>query len=102
VIVFVRIRIAYPKASSACLSAVHSIPKAHDVDTAINSFTRSVQLDPDNGESWNNLAALNTLRKRSKEAFREALKYKRNSWQMWENFAQVSADVNNFAHVKVS
>lgn len=32
--------------------------QAHDVDTAINAFTRSVQLDPDNGESWNNLAAL--------------------------------------------
>jgi cytochrome c-type biogenesis protein CcmH/NrfG len=32
--------------------------KARELDSAINAFTRSVQLNPENGESWNNLAAL--------------------------------------------
>jgi hypothetical protein len=38
-------------------------------------------------------------KKKSKEAFvafREALKFKRNSWQMWENFAEVALDISNF------
>ncbi|KAK1369041.1 hypothetical protein POM88_035133 [Heracleum sosnowskyi] len=32
--------------------------KARDVEKAIAGFTRSVQLDPDNGEAWNNIACL--------------------------------------------
>jgi hypothetical protein len=32
--------------------------QARELDSAINAFTRSVQLNPENGESWNNLAAL--------------------------------------------
>jgi cytochrome c-type biogenesis protein CcmH/NrfG len=53
--------------------------QARELDSAINAFTRSVQLNPENGESWNNLAALNMHKKKSKEAFvafREALKFK--------------------------
>jgi hypothetical protein len=34
------------------------ILQARELDSAINAFTRSVQLNPENGESWNNLAAL--------------------------------------------
>lgn len=73
--------------------------KARDVSKALDGFTRAVQLDPDNGEAWNNIACLHMIRKKSKEAFiafKEALKIKRNSWQMWENYGQVAADVGNF------
>ncbi|XP_048138112.1 tetratricopeptide repeat protein 27 homolog isoform X2 [Rhodamnia argentea] len=72
--------------------------KARDIEKALDGFTRAVQLDPDNGEAWNNIACLHMIKKRSKEAFiafKEALKFKRNSWQLWENFSQVAFDVGN-------
>ncbi|KAL5541482.1 hypothetical protein UlMin_009192 [Ulmus minor] len=74
--------------------------KARDVDKALDAFTRAVQLDPENGEAWNNIACLHMVKKRSKEsfiAFKEALKFKRNSWQLWENFGQVAVDVGNLS-----
>ncbi|KAG9153932.1 hypothetical protein Leryth_024030 [Lithospermum erythrorhizon] len=74
--------------------------KGRDTDKALDGFTRAVQLDPDNGEAWNNVACLHMVKKKSKEAFiafKEALKFKRNSWQMWENFSHVAADVGNFS-----
>ncbi|KAH9707026.1 TPR REGION domain-containing protein [Citrus sinensis] len=51
--------------------------KARDVEKALDGFTRAVQLDPDNGEAWNNIACL------------------RNSWQLWENYSHVALDVGN-------
>ncbi|EXB68722.1 Tetratricopeptide repeat protein 27-like protein [Morus notabilis] len=51
--------------------------KARDVEKALDGFTRAVQLDPENGEAWNNIACL------------------RNSWQLWENYGQVALDVGN-------
>ncbi|CAN1843491.1 Tetratricopeptide repeat protein 27 homolog [Linum perenne] len=72
--------------------------KARDVDKALDGFTRAVQLDPDNGEAWNNIACLHMIKKKSKEsfiAFNEALKFKRDSWQMWENYGHVAMDVDN-------
>ncbi|KAH1121378.1 hypothetical protein J1N35_004538 [Gossypium stocksii] len=72
--------------------------KARDVEKALDGFTRAVQLDPENGEAWNNIACLHMIKKKSKEsfiAFKEALKYKRDSWQMWENYSQVAFDVGN-------
>ncbi|KAH9607986.1 hypothetical protein KSS87_016735 [Heliosperma pusillum] len=72
--------------------------KARDINKAVDGFTRAVQLDPDNGEAWNNLACLHMMRNKSEEAFiafKEALKFKRNSWQMWKNFGPVAADVGN-------
>ncbi|KAL0843223.1 hypothetical protein Bca101_016468 [Brassica carinata] len=72
--------------------------KARDVQKALDAFTFAVQLDPDNGEAWNNIACLLMIKKKSKEsfvAFKEALKFKRDSWQMWENFSHVAMDVGN-------
>ncbi|GAU16836.1 hypothetical protein TSUD_367830 [Trifolium subterraneum] len=53
--------------------------KARDVEKALDAFTRAVQLDPENGEAWNNIACLHLIKKKSKEAFiafKEALKFK--------------------------
>ncbi|VVA28890.1 PREDICTED: tetratricopeptide repeat [Prunus dulcis] len=72
--------------------------KARDTEKALDAFTRAVQLDPENGEAWNNIACLHMIKKKSKEsfiAFREALKFKRNSWQLWENYSHVAVDVGN-------
>ncbi|KAG6487869.1 tetratricopeptide repeat protein 27 homolog isoform X1 [Zingiber officinale] len=72
--------------------------KARDTDKALDAFTRAVQIDPDNGEAWNNVACLHMVKKKSKAAFiafKEALKFKRNSWQLWENFSYVALDIGN-------
>ncbi|KAA0032517.1 tetratricopeptide repeat protein 27-like protein [Cucumis melo var. makuwa] len=72
--------------------------KARDIDKALDGFTRAVQLDPENGEAWNNIACLHMIKKRNKEAFiafKEALKFKRNSWQLWENYSHVALDTGN-------
>ncbi|XP_078447813.1 protein prenylyltransferase superfamily protein [Wolffia australiana] len=74
--------------------------KARDLDKAVDAFTRAVQVDPDNGEAWNNIACLHKMKKRSKEsfvAFKEALKFRRNSWQLWENYSHVAFDIGNIA-----
>ncbi|PKA64070.1 putative UDP-N-acetylglucosamine--peptide N-acetylglucosaminyltransferase SPINDLY [Apostasia shenzhenica] len=72
--------------------------KARDIERAVDGFTRAVQLDPENGEAWNNIACLHMINKKSKPAFiafKEALKFRRNNWQMWENFSHVALDVCN-------
>lgn len=72
--------------------------KARDVDKALVGFTKAVQFDPENGEAWNNIACLHMIRKRSEEAFiafNEALKFKRDSWQMWAQYSHVALDVGN-------
>ncbi|PIA48973.1 hypothetical protein AQUCO_01300087v1, partial [Aquilegia coerulea] len=53
--------------------------KARDMEKALEGFQRAVQLDPDNGEAWNNLACVHMIKKRNKEAFisfTEALKFR--------------------------
>jgi tetratricopeptide (TPR) repeat protein len=35
--------------------------QARDVEKALDGFTRAVQLDPENGEAWNNIACLYAL-----------------------------------------
>lgn len=32
--------------------------QARDVEKALDAFTHAVQLDPENGEAWNNIACL--------------------------------------------
>ncbi|XP_020213040.1 tetratricopeptide repeat protein 27 [Cajanus cajan] len=74
--------------------------KARDIEKALDAFTRAVQLDPENGEAWNNIACLHMIKKKSKEsfiAFKEALKFKRNSWQLWENYSHVAVDIGNIS-----
>ncbi|XP_027904629.1 tetratricopeptide repeat protein 27 homolog [Vigna unguiculata] len=74
--------------------------KAQDKEKALDAFTRAVQLDPENGEAWNNIAGLHMIKKKNKEAFiafKEALKFKRNSWQMWENYGFVAVDIGNIS-----
>ncbi|PRQ55100.1 putative tetratricopeptide-like helical domain-containing protein [Rosa chinensis] len=71
-----------------------------DIEKSLDGFTRAVQLDPENGEAWNNIACLHMIKGKSKEAFmafREALKFKRNSYQLWENYSHVALDVGNVA-----
>ena len=59
----------------------------------LQAFTKCTQHEPDNGEAWNNIAALWTQLERPREAFSaacEATKHKRGSWQTWENYAHAA------------
>ncbi|WVZ18413.1 hypothetical protein V8G54_005735 [Vigna mungo] len=53
--------------------------QAQDKEKALDAFTRAVQLDPENGEAWNNIACL------------------RNSWRMWETYGFVAVDIGNIS-----
>uniref|UniRef100_A0A0E0LK49 Uncharacterized protein n=1 Tax=Oryza punctata TaxID=4537 RepID=A0A0E0LK49_ORYPU len=72
--------------------------KDKDLEKAVDAFTRSVQIDPENGEAWNNIACLHMIRGRSQaavQAFKEAVKFKRNSWEVWDNYSKVLLDTGS-------
>ncbi len=65
----------------------------------LQAFTRCAQQEPDNGEAWNNLAAIHLQLQRPAEAFNalsEAVKVKRDSWQTWGNYAQAAAQTGHW------
>eukprot|EP00887_Chlorella_sp_A99_P004614 scaffold4.g4614.t1 len=97
--------------------------KEKQYERALQAFTRSAQLEPENGEVWHNLAAIHMHLARWPQAFnalsgkgaagarrggareasvagagsaRQAVKHKRDSWQTWENYAQVAARVGQW------
>ena len=43
--------------------------KAPDPGKALDAFTRVIQLDPENEDAWNNIACLQTMKKRGKECW---------------------------------
>ncbi|KAG0448913.1 hypothetical protein HPP92_027599 [Vanilla planifolia] len=93
------VEVFWPVVHTTGATMVLQIPLARDIDRAVDGFTRAVQLDPENGEAWNNIACLHMINKKSKPAFiafKEALKFRRNSWQLWENYSHVALDVGNF------
>lgn len=56
----------------------------------VQAYTRCAQLEPENGDAWNNLAAVHLQGERWLEAYSalgEAIKLKRGSWQTWSNYA---------------
>ncbi|GIM17240.1 hypothetical protein Vretimale_19748, partial [Volvox reticuliferus] len=60
---------------------------------ALRAFTRVTQQEPDNGEAWNNIAALWMHLGGYRPAFAalsEAVRHKRDSWQTWENYARAA------------
>lgn len=72
--------------------------KDKDLGKAVDAFSRAVQIDPENGEAWNNIACLHMIRGKSPaavQAFKEAVKFKRNSWEVWENYSKVALDTGN-------
>lgn len=76
------------------------LPKSEalsQVDT-VQAFTRCAQQEPDNGEAWNNIAAIHLQLQHAPEAFSalsEAVKLKRESWQTWSNYAQAALQTDN-------
>ena len=80
-------------------SCGYALLKAKREDEALSAFTRCTQIDCENGQAWNNVAALNIRKNRFPQAhvaLREAVKQIRGSWQTWENLAMVSCKVGHF------
>jgi len=73
--------------------------KSEREEEALRAFVRCTQIDAENGQAWNNVAALN-IRKGSYPAahvaLQEATKQAHDSWQTWENLAMVAAKVGRF------
>lgn len=74
--------------------------KCDRTDEALAAFVRCTQIDPENGQAWNNVAALNIRLSRftaAHTALCEAIKHQRHSWHTWENHAMVCAKVGKFS-----
>ncbi|PON61878.1 N-terminal acetyltransferase A, auxiliary subunit [Parasponia andersonii] len=95
--------------------------KAKEVEKALDGFTRAVQLEPENGEAWNNIACFvklveQELWQREEKGLIGILPVRdaaeaaavapvlsqgdfdlRNSWQLWENYGHVALDVENIS-----
>jgi tetratricopeptide (TPR) repeat protein len=74
--------------------------KCNRVEDALAAFVRCTQIDAENGQAWNNVAALSIRMSRftaAHTALCEAVKHQRNSWHTWENHAMVCAKVGKFA-----
>lgn len=64
----------------------------------VQAFTRCAHQEPDNGEAWNNIAAIHLQLQHPPQAFSalsEAVKYNRDSWQTWSNYGQAAAQTGN-------
>ena len=74
--------------------------KCDRTDDALAAFVRCTQIDVENGQAWNNVAALSIRLGRftaAHTALCEAIKHQRTSWHTWENHAMVCAKVGKFA-----
>ena len=68
--------------------------KTGDERRALTAFSRVTALEPDNGEAWNNVAALSLAAGRDASALaalQECVKHKREAWQVGDNLATVAA-----------
>ena len=66
-------------------------------ELATVAFSRVVSFDPEYGDAWNNLAAAHLFMKNKKQAFsalEQAVKFKYESWKLWENY-MITALVRN-------
>lgn len=64
------------------------------LDTALESFSRVITLQPENGEAWANMAAIHCRSAHWQEAFicvQEAIKYSRDNWRIWDSYIKISA-----------
>lgn len=72
-----------------------------DWEVARQAFSRSVSLDPDNSEAWNNLGSIYLKEEPPRKAdalhaFKEATRGKFDSWRIWSNYMAVCCDMGEF------
>lgn len=70
----------------------------HVCTFVVQAFTRCAHQEPDNGEAWNNIAAIHLQLQHPPQAFSalsEAVKFNRDSWQTWSNYGHAAAQTSN-------
>ncbi|RMZ94282.1 tetratricopeptide repeat 27 [Brachionus plicatilis] len=73
--------------------------RSENWQTAVKAFRVCTNLDPENHETWNNLAASYTKLGQKDKAhfvFQEAIKYDYENWKIWENYLWTSIDCGYF------
>ncbi|KAG2379610.1 hypothetical protein C9374_006727 [Naegleria lovaniensis] len=68
-------------------------------DKAQTAFSRVTQQNPEDAESWSNLANVRLHQGQKKSAFialKEAARLAYDSWKIWQNFLYVSIEANEF------
>ncbi|CAF1483268.1 unnamed protein product [Adineta ricciae] len=71
-------------------------------ELGVRAYSRCTNIEPDNFEAWNNLAACHTKLKQKDKAhkvFMEAIKCNYDNWKVWENFLWTSADCGEIEDV---
>ncbi|CAF4599532.1 unnamed protein product [Rotaria sp. Silwood1] len=71
-------------------------------ELGVRAYSRCTNIEPDNFEAWNNLAACHTKLKQKDKAhkvFLEAIKCNYDNWKVWENFLWTSADCGEIEDV---
>lgn len=106
----------YEKACEHLLKAVEINSLQHDLwfwlgsaafrtekwELGIRAYGRCTNIEPDNFEAWNNLAACHTKLKQKDKAhkvFIEAIRCNYDNWKVWENFLWTSADCGEIEDV---
>jgi len=73
--------------------------KLGDWDSALISFSRVAQQQPDTADAWSNIAAVHMHNKQPLNAYpalNESLKLNRNNWQSWESKLHVCLDLKKY------
>ncbi|KAJ1657008.1 hypothetical protein IWQ61_003513 [Dispira simplex] len=73
--------------------------RVEDWNIAIQGFLRTVSLDPDNGEAWNNLASCYLRQDKPADAFntyKQAVRKNFENWRIWSNYLYVAIDIGQF------
>ena len=71
-------------------------------EKALVSFTRVIALEPEDPETWANIASIYIRQKRKFDAHRalkESLRISYDNWKIWENYLYVSMDIADFGEV---
>ncbi|CAG8554868.1 12569_t:CDS:1 [Funneliformis mosseae] len=69
-------------------------------ETAIQAFSRTIAIDPENSEAWNNLASIFLKQKRKPDAYnslQQGLRLNYDSWKIWTNYLYTAIDIGEFA-----
>lgn len=70
-----------------------------DWNTAAGAFSRVVAQDPNDGQAWNNLAAVYLHLKQTDSAFlalKQGVRFRRGEWKVWDNYLTCALDLEKY------
>eukprot|EP01029_Cantina_marsupialis_P003035 TRINITY_DN1287_c1_g2_i2.p1 TRINITY_DN1287_c1_g2~~TRINITY_DN1287_c1_g2_i2.p1 ORF type:complete len:1018 (-),score=347.27 TRINITY_DN1287_c1_g2_i2:671-3724(-) len=76
--------------------------RIQDWEGGLHAFSRTLQLEPQEGEAWANASSILMTVGNYEQAYttlQYALKYKRSSWQLWSNYQYAAFNVKQYQQV---